>query len=91
MPLLKDPNPVLYFEHKYLYRSLKEEVPEAYYTTEIGKANLVSTGDELTIITYGLGVHWAVEEMQNEPEIQAEIIDLRGLWSVGYGDHLCRV
>ena len=76
---IEDPNPVLYFEHKYLYRSLKEEVPEAYYTTEIGKANLVSTGDELTIITYGLGVHWAVEEMHNRPEIQAEIIDLRSL------------
>ena len=76
---IEDPNPVLFFEHKYLYRSLKEEVPEAYYTTEIGKANLVSTGDDLTIITYGLGVHWAVKEMQNRPEIQAQIIDLRSL------------
>ena len=76
---IEDPNPVLFFEHKYLYRSLKEEVPEAYYTTEIGKANVVSTGDTLTIITYGLGVHWAIEEMNNRPEIQAEIIDLRSL------------
>ena len=76
---IEDPNPVLFFEHKYLYRSLKEEVPEVYYTTEIGKANIVSSGDELTIITYGLGVHWAVEEMKNRPDIQAEIIDLRSL------------
>ena len=76
---IEDPNPVLFFEHKYLYRSLKEEVPEVYYTTEIGKANIVSSGDELTIITYGLGVHWAVKEMKNRPDIQAEIIDLRSL------------
>lgn len=76
---IEDPNPVLFFEHKYLYRSLKEEVPEVYYTTEIGKANIVSSGDELTIITYGLGVHWAVEEMKNRPDIQADIIDLRSL------------
>jgi 2-oxoisovalerate dehydrogenase E1 component len=76
---IEDPNPVLFFEHKYLYRSLKEEVPEVYYTTEIGKAHIVSSGDELTIITYGLGVHWAVEEMKNRPDIQAEIIDLRSL------------
>ncbi len=76
---IEDPNPVLFFEHKYLYRSLKEEVPEEYYTTEIGKANVVSTGDDLTIITYGLGVHWAVQEMKNRPDIQAEIIDLRSL------------
>ncbi len=76
---IEDPNPVLFFEHKYLYRSLKEEVPEAYYTTEIGKANLVSSGDDLTIVTYGLGVHWALEEMKNRPDIQAEIIDLRSL------------
>ena len=76
---IEDPNPVLFFEHKYLYRSLKEKVPEEYYTTEIGKANVVSTGDDLTIITYGLGVHWAVQEMKNRPDIQAEIIDLRSL------------
>lgn len=76
---IEDPNPVLFFEHKFLYRSLKEEVPEAYYTTEIGKANIVSTGDDLTIITYGLGVHWARQEMEKRPGINAEIIDLRSL------------
>ena len=58
---------------------MKEEVPEAYYTTEIGKANLVSKGSDLTIITYGLGVHWAKEEMEKHTGIKAEIIDLRSL------------
>ena len=76
---IEDPNPVLFFEHKYLYRSLKEDVSEDYYTTEIGKASLVSSGSDLTIVTYGLGVHWAKEEMSQRPEIKADIIDLRSL------------
>ena len=76
---IEDPNPVLFFEHKFLYRSMKEDVPEAYYTTEIGKANLVSEGSDLTIVTYGLGVHWAKEEMAKHSTINAEIIDLRSL------------
>ena len=76
---IEDPNPVLFFEHKYLYRSLKAEVPEAYYTTEIGKAVSVSSGTDMTIITYGLGVHWALEEMSKRDGISAEIIDLRTL------------
>ena len=76
---IEDPNPVLFFEHKYLYRSLKEDVTEDYYTTEIGKASLVSSGSDLTIVTYGLGVHWAKEEMSQRPEIKADIIDLRSL------------
>ncbi|MEJ6686326.1 MAG: dehydrogenase E1 component subunit alpha/beta [Crocinitomicaceae bacterium] len=76
---IEDPNPVLFFEHKFLYRSMKEDVPEAYYTTEIGKANLVSEGSDLTIVTYGLGVHWAIEEMAKHSTINAEIIDLRSL------------
>ena len=76
---IEDPNPVLFFEHKYLYRSLKEDVSEDYYTTEIGKASLVSSGSDLTIVTYGLGVHWAKEEMSHRPEIKADIIDLRSL------------
>ncbi|MEL6140012.1 MAG: dehydrogenase E1 component subunit alpha/beta [Bacteroidota bacterium] len=58
---LADPNPVLFFEHKALYRSLKGEVPSGYYTTEIGKAKLVQEGKDLSIITYGSGVHWAIE------------------------------
>jgi len=76
---IEDPNPVLVFEHKYLYRSLKEEIPNEYYTVEIGKARTVSEGIDLTIITYGLGVHWATEMMSEYPDLTAEIIDLRTL------------
>ena len=76
---IEDPNPVLVFEHKYLYRSLKEEVPNEYYTVEIGKARTVAEGKDLTIITYGLGVHWATEAMAQHPELSAEIVDLRTL------------
>jgi 2-oxoisovalerate dehydrogenase E1 component len=75
----EDPNPVLFFEHKFLYRSLKEEIPTDYYTVEIGKARTVSEGTDLTIITYGLGVHWATETLAKFPEISAEILDLRSL------------
>ncbi len=74
---IEDPNPYLYFEHKFLYRSITEEVPNDYYTIEIGKANIVKMGDQLTIVTYGLGVHWALEASE---EIEGlEIIDLRTL------------
>ncbi|MDB3905394.1 dehydrogenase E1 component subunit alpha/beta [Crocinitomicaceae bacterium] len=76
---IEDPNPVLFFEHKYLYRSMKAQVPEAYYTTEIGKAVSVNSGSDITIITYGLGVHWAVEEMSTRQDVSAEIVDLRSL------------
>jgi 2-oxoisovalerate dehydrogenase E1 component len=76
---IEDPNPVLVFEHKYLYRSLKEEIPNDYYTVEIGKARTVAEGKDLTIITYGLGVHWATEAMAQYPQLSAEIVDLRTL------------
>jgi 2-oxoisovalerate dehydrogenase E1 component len=76
---IEDPNPVMIFEHKYLYRSLKEEIPNDYYTVEIGKARTVSEGSDITIITYGLGVHWATEAMAEFPEVKAEIVDLRTL------------
>jgi 2-oxoisovalerate dehydrogenase E1 component len=75
----EDPNPVLFFEHKYLYRSLKEDIPTDYYTVEIGKARTVTSGSDLTIITYGLGVHWATETMLKHTNISAEILDLRSL------------
>ncbi|MEI8116106.1 MAG: dehydrogenase E1 component subunit alpha/beta [Flavobacteriia bacterium] len=75
----EDPNPVLFFEHKFLYRSLKEEIPTDYYTVEIGKARTVTSGTDLTIITYGLGVHWATETLAKLTEISAEIVDLRSL------------
>ena len=76
---IEDPNPVMVFEHKYLYRSLKEEVSDEYYTVEIGKARTVTEGEDLTIITYGLGVHWAKEYAENHSDLSIEIIDLRTL------------
>lgn len=73
---IEDPNPVMYFEHKALYRSIEGEVPEDYYTLEIGKAKLVSEGEDVSIITYGAGVHWATEGAAG---ISADILDLRTL------------
>jgi 2-oxoisovalerate dehydrogenase E1 component len=76
---IEDPNPYLYFEHKFLYRSIKDLVPDDYYTVEIGKAKLISEGSDLSIITYGMGVHWATEVLQGLPDIKADILDLRTL------------
>ncbi len=76
---IEDPNPVLYFEHKYLYRSIREDIHDDYYTTEIGKAGYVRKGDDITIITYGLGVHWAMEVLDSHPEISANLVDLKTL------------
>ncbi len=76
---IEDPNPVMYFEHKFLYRSLKEKIPDDYYTLEIGKAKLVREGNDLSIITYGMGVHWAKEVMDAMDEVTADILDLRSL------------
>jgi 2-oxoisovalerate dehydrogenase E1 component len=75
---IEDTNPVMYFEHKFLYRSVEGEVPDAYYTTPIGKAVLAQEGEEISIITYGLGVHWALEAVK-ESGISADILDLRTL------------
>ncbi|MFM6964051.1 MAG: thiamine pyrophosphate-dependent enzyme [Sphingomonadales bacterium] len=75
----EDPNPVLFFEHKYLYRSLKANVPLDYYNVPIGKAATASTGNDLTIITYGLGVHWALEAAAERSSYSFEILDLRTL------------
>ena len=76
---IEDPNPVLFFEHKGLYRSIKEEIPSDYYTVEIGKAAIVSEGKDFTIIAYGAGVYWAKEALTKFPETSSEIIDLRTL------------
>jgi len=76
---IEDPNPYLYFEHKLLYRSIKDIIPGDYYTVDVGKAKTVAAGNDLSIITYGMGVHWASEVMKSLPEISAEIIDLRTL------------
>ena len=75
---IEDPNPVIFFEHKALYRSIKEEVPEDYYTIEIGKANIVREGSKASVITYGMGVHWA-KEIAEKHNLDVEILDLRTL------------
>jgi len=79
----EDPNPVLFFEHKGLYRSLNGEVPDGYYTTEIGKARTHRAGEALTVLTYGAAVHWATTIVEEEG-IDAEIIDLRSLVPLDY-------
>lgn len=76
---IEDPNPYLFFEHKALYRSISETIPNEYYTTEIGKAKLVSVGNDISIITYGIGVHWAKEIIEDSNNISADILDLRTL------------
>lgn len=76
---IEDPNPVMFFEHKYLYRSVREEIPDALYTVEIGKAKVVKEGTSASIITYGLGVHWAQEYIASHPDQSIELIDLRTL------------
>lgn len=75
----EDPNPVMFFEHKALYRSISEDVSEEYYTIPFGKARLVKEGNDLTIVTYGLGVHWALEALHENQNISADLIDLRTL------------
>jgi 2-oxoisovalerate dehydrogenase E1 component len=75
---IEDPNPIMYFEHKLLYRSVSGPVPDEYYTVPIGKAKLVREGDTLSIITYGLGVHWATR-LADEINLDADILDLRTL------------
>ena len=76
---IEDPNPVMYFEHKMLYRSISQEIPDDYYTIEIGKACIVAEGTDLTIITYGMGVHWAKQLQQELTDASFEILDLRSL------------
>lgn len=79
-----DPNPVMFFEHKALYRSISGPVPEGYYSTEIGKARVVQEGEDITVITYGAGVHWATEYAVAHPENSFYILDLRTLLPLDY-------
>jgi 2-oxoisovalerate dehydrogenase E1 component len=81
---INDPNPVLYFEHKALYRSVNGAVPKEYYEIEIGKARHVQSGDDVSIITYGAGVHWAEDYAAEHPEISIDILDLRTLLPLDY-------
>lgn len=76
---INDPNPVLFFEHKALYRTIKQEVPVDYYTLPFGKASLLREGDQVTIISYGAAVHWAIETLDKNLDINADLIDLRTL------------
>jgi len=76
---INDPNPILFFEHKALYRSVYQEVPNNYYTLPIGKAATLKEGSDITIISYGAGVHWALETLGNNSKISADLIDLRTL------------
>jgi 2-oxoisovalerate dehydrogenase E1 component len=76
---VNDPNPVLFFEHKALYRRIRQNVPTDYFTLPFGKAALLKEGEAVTIITYGAGVHWALETLENNSDISADLIDLRSL------------
>lgn len=80
----EDPNPVLFFEHKALYRSIAEPVPTEYYTIPFGKARVVQHGEDCSIITYGAGVHWAMEYAGQHPDLNIEIVDLRTLLPLDY-------
>jgi 2-oxoisovalerate dehydrogenase E1 component len=76
---INDPNPVMYFEHKMLYRSIYQDVPKDYYTIPLGKASVLKEGKDITIIAFGSAVHWALETLSLNPEISADLIDLRTL------------
>ena len=76
---VNDPNPVLFFEHKALYRSIYQDVSENYFTLEIGKAALLKEGNQLTIISYGAAIHWVLELLKNDTNISLDLIDLRTL------------
>ena len=81
---IEDPNPVMFFEHKALYRSISGHVPDEYYTVEIGKARKVQEGTDISIITYGMGVHWAIDYAKQHTDISFDILDLRSLLPLDY-------
>jgi 2-oxoisovalerate dehydrogenase E1 component len=81
---INDPNPVIFFEHKALYRSISGQVPTGYYKVEIGKARHVLSGDDISIITYGAGVIWAEDYASEHPELSIDILDLRTLLPLDY-------
>ncbi|MCO6149349.1 thiamine pyrophosphate-dependent enzyme [Flavobacterium sp. NRK1] len=76
---INDPNPVMFFEHKALYRSIYQDVPTDYYTIPFGKAAMLKEGEDVTIISFGAGVHWALETLDKNQNIKADLIDLRTL------------
>lgn len=88
---INDPNPVLFFEHKALYRSVRQEVPTDYFTLPFGVASLLREGSEVTIIAYGAAVHWALETLEKHPHISADLIDLRSLQPLDFDSILTSV
>jgi 2-oxoisovalerate dehydrogenase E1 component len=76
---IEDPNPVLFFEHKALYRSIRQDVPTNYYTLPLGKASIINEGNDVSVITYGAGVHWALDSLKDLKHISVDLIDLRSL------------
>ncbi len=76
---IEDPNPVMYFEHKALYRSVRGDVSEDWFTLPLGKGRRINDGSDLSIISYGMGVHWALEYMEEHPDLSVDLIDLRSL------------
>jgi 2-oxoisovalerate dehydrogenase E1 component len=84
MAAIQDPNPVIYFEHKALYRSISAMVPDDAYEIEIGRARHVQAGDDISIITYGMGVHWAIDFAKQHSNISIDILDLRSLLPLDY-------
>ena len=76
---INDPNPVMFFEHKQLYRSVYQDVPKEYYTIPLGKAALLKEGNQVTIISFGAAVHWALETLDKNPSMSADVLDLRTL------------
>ena len=76
---INDPNPVLFFEHKALYRSIRQDVPTDYFTIPFGKAALLKEGTSISIVAYGAAVHWALNTLEKHPNISADVIDLRSL------------
>jgi len=88
---INDPNPVLFFEHKALYRSVRQEVPTDYFTLPFGIASTLKKGNDVTIISYGAAVHWALETLENNPQISADLIDLRSLQPLDFETILASV
>lgn len=76
---INDPNPVLFFEHKALYRTIKQPVPEGYFEIAMGKAAVLKKGNRVTVISYGAGVHWALEILEKQGFEDIDLIDLRTL------------
>jgi len=81
---VRDEDPVIYFEHKFLYRRHKQELPDGDWIVPIGKADIKRSGKDLSIITYGAGVHWAEDYAAEHPEISIDILDLRTLAPLDY-------